>query len=84
MEQRRAAIWQIERASGVKRLFATGLRNPNGQPEPHSGALWTAVNERDELGSDLVPDYITSVKALFMAGLTATASMSTCGAAAKA
>jgi len=63
MEEGRAAIWQIERASGAKRLFATGLRNPNGLAwEPHSGALWTAVNERDELGSDLVPDYITRVE----------------------
>lgn len=63
MEEGRAAIWQIERASGAKRLFATGLRNPNGLAwEPHSGALWTAVNERDELGSDLVPDYITQVE----------------------
>ena len=63
MEEGRAAIWQIERASGGKRLFATGLRNPNGLAwEPHSGALWTAVNERDELGSDLVPDYITQVE----------------------
>ena len=63
MEEGRAAIWQIERASGSKRLFATGLRNPNGLAwEPHSGALWTAVNERDELGSDLVPDYITKVE----------------------
>lgn len=63
MEEGRAAIWQVERASGAKRLFATGLRNPNGLAwEPHSGALWTAVNERDELGSDLVPDYITRVE----------------------
>ena len=63
IEEGRAAIWQIERASGSKRLFATGLRNPNGLAwEPHSGALWTAVNERDELGSDLVPDYITRVE----------------------
>ena len=63
IEEGRAAIWQIERASGSKRLFATGLRNPNGLAwEPHSGALWTAVNERDELGSDLVPDYITQVE----------------------
>ena len=63
MEEGRAAIWQVERASGAKRLFATGLRNPNGLAwEPHSGALWTAVNERDELGSDLVPDYITQVE----------------------
>jgi glucose/arabinose dehydrogenase len=62
-EQGRAAIWEVDPASGQHRLFATGLRNPNGLAwEPHSGALWTAVNERDEIGSDLVPDYITSVK----------------------
>lgn len=62
-EQGRAAIWEIDPASGKHRLFATGLRNPNGLAwEPRSGALWTAVNERDEIGSDLVPDYITSVK----------------------
>lgn len=62
-EQGRAAIWQVDPASGQHRLFATGLRNPNGLAwEPHSGVLWTAVNERDEIGSDLVPDYITSVK----------------------
>ncbi|HSX70437.1 MAG TPA: sorbosone dehydrogenase family protein, partial [Pseudomonas sp.] len=63
MEDGRAAIWEVDRASGQKRLFATGLRNPNGLAwEPHTGALWTAVNERDEIGSDLVPDYITSVR----------------------
>jgi glucose/arabinose dehydrogenase len=62
-EEGRAAIWEIDVASGTKRLFATGLRNPNGMDwEPFSGALWTAVNERDELGHNLVPDYITSVK----------------------
>ena len=62
-EQGRAAIWEIDRTSGRKRLFATGLRNPNGMAwEPQSGVLWTVVNERDELGDDLVPDYLTSVK----------------------
>lgn len=62
-EQGRAAIWEIDPATGTHRLFATGLRNPNGLAwEPHSKQLWTAVNERDEIGSDLVPDYITSVK----------------------
>ena len=62
-EEGRAAIWEIDRASGQQRIFASGLRNPNGLDwEPSSGALWTAVNERDEIGSDLVPDYITSVK----------------------
>lgn len=62
-EQGRAAVWEIDRASGRKRLFATGLRNPNGLAwEPHSKVLWTVVNERDELGDDLVPDYLTSVK----------------------
>jgi glucose/arabinose dehydrogenase len=63
IEEDRAAIWEIDRASGQKRLFASGLRNPNGLGwEPTTGALWTVVNERDELGSDLVPDYLTSVK----------------------
>jgi glucose/arabinose dehydrogenase len=63
IEEGRAAIWEIDRASGQKRLFASGLRNPNGLGwEPTTGVLWTVVNERDELGSDLVPDYLTSVK----------------------
>lgn len=62
-EQGRAAIWEIDPATGATRLFGTGLRNPNGLDwEPTTGALWTAVNERDELGSDLVPDYMTSVR----------------------
>jgi glucose/arabinose dehydrogenase len=63
LEEGRAAIWEIDRASGRSRIFASGLRNPNGLAwEPQTGALWTAVNERDELGDDLVPDYITSVR----------------------
>ena len=62
-EQGRAAIWEVDRATGNQRIFASGLRNPNGMAwEPKTGKLWTAVNERDEIGSDLVPDYITSVK----------------------
>jgi glucose/arabinose dehydrogenase len=62
-EQNRAAILEVDRASGQWRVFASGLRNPNGMGwEPRSGALWAVVNERDELGSDLVPDYLTSVK----------------------
>ncbi|WP_458128244.1 PQQ-dependent sugar dehydrogenase [Pseudomonas sp. Z2-11] len=62
-EEGRAAIWEVDRATGTHRIFAAGLRNPNGLAwEPRSGALWTAVNERDEIGSDLVPDYITSVR----------------------
>ncbi|WP_447755402.1 PQQ-dependent sugar dehydrogenase [Pseudomonas nicosulfuronedens] len=62
-EQNRAAILQIDLSSHNVRVFASGLRNPNGLGwEPNSGALWTAVNERDELGNDLVPDYMTSVK----------------------
>ena len=63
IEEGRAAIWEIDRATGEKRLFATGLRNPNGMAwEPETGVLWTVVNERDELGHDLVPDYLTSVR----------------------
>ena len=62
-EEGRAAIHEVDIASGTQRLFATGLRNPNGMAwEPGTGALWTVVNERDELGNDLVPDYLTSVK----------------------
>ncbi|WP_402719602.1 PQQ-dependent sugar dehydrogenase [Janthinobacterium rivuli] len=62
-EDGRAAIWQVTRATGKARVYATGLRNPVGLAwQPKTGALWTAVNERDELGNDLVPDYMTSVK----------------------
>lgn len=62
-EVNRAAIWEVDPAIGASRIFASGLRNPNGLAwQPQSGALWTAVNERDEIGSDLVPDYMTSVK----------------------
>ena len=62
-EAERAAIWEVDVKNGAYRLFASGLRNPNGLAwEPASGALWTVVNERDELGSDLVPDYLTSVR----------------------
>lgn len=62
-EEGRAAIWEIDVASGTKRLYATGLRNPVGMAwGPDGKTLWTAVNERDELGSDLVPDYMTSVR----------------------
>ena len=62
-EENWASIWEVDRASGRWRIFASGLRNPNGLSwEPQSGALWAVVNERDELGPDLVPDYLTSVK----------------------
>jgi glucose/arabinose dehydrogenase len=62
-EAGRAAIWEIDPATGSHRIFAGGLRNPNGLAwGPVSGRLWTAVNERDEIGSDLVPDYMTSVQ----------------------
>ena len=63
IEEGRAAIWEVDVATGSKRLFAGGLRNPVGMAfEPQTRALWTVVNERDELGSDLVPDYLTSVR----------------------
>ena len=59
----RATILEIDLKSGQSRIFASGLRNPNGLGwEPQTGQLWTVVNERDEIGSDLVPDYLTSVK----------------------
>lgn len=62
-EAERASVWELNLADGSHRIFASGLRNPNGLAwEPHSGALWTVVNERDELGSDLVPDYMTALK----------------------
>ena len=68
-----AAIFEIDPATRQSRLFASGLRNPNGLAwQPDSGALWTTVNERDFLGSDLVPDYMTSVEdGRFTAGRTA-------------
>ena len=59
----RAAIWEYDIASGQKREFAGGIRNPNGIDfEPTTGAMWTVSNERDEIGNDLPPDYLTSVK----------------------
>ncbi|MES2605354.1 MAG: sorbosone dehydrogenase family protein [Pseudomonadota bacterium] len=62
-EENRAAILEINPANGRTELFASGLRNPNGMAwQPQTGELWTVVNERDEIGSDLVPDYMTSVK----------------------
>jgi glucose/arabinose dehydrogenase len=62
-EEGRAAIWEVNPQTGEHRIFASGLRNPNGLGfEPETGVLWTAVNERDEIGSDLVPDFMTSVR----------------------
>ena len=62
-EQGRAAIWAVDAATGAHRVFASGLRNPVGMAwQPQTGALWAAVNERDEIGSDLVPDYMTAVR----------------------
>jgi glucose/arabinose dehydrogenase len=63
IEYRRAAVLEVDVESGASRIFASGLRNPTGlQWEPKSGKLWTIVNERDEIGADLVPDYMTSVQ----------------------
>ncbi|AGA87740.1 glucose/sorbosone dehydrogenase [Stutzerimonas stutzeri RCH2] len=62
-EENRAAILEVDPQRKTMRLFASGLRNPNGLAwQPESGSLWTTVNERDEIGSDLVPDYMTSVR----------------------
>jgi len=62
-EAERAAVWEVDTRTGAHRVFASGLRNPVGMAwEPETGALWVAVNERDELGSDLVPDYMTAVR----------------------
>ncbi|HCW97920.1 MAG TPA: L-sorbosone dehydrogenase [Pantoea sp.] len=62
-EYHRAAVLEVDAATGASRLYATGLRNPTGlQWEPQSNRLWAIVNERDEIGSDLVPDYMTAVQ----------------------
>ncbi len=62
-EYRRAAVLEVDVASGASRIFASGIRNPTGlQWEPHTGKLWAIANERDEIGADLVPDYMTSVQ----------------------
>jgi glucose/arabinose dehydrogenase len=62
-EEGRAAIWEVEPRTGAHRLYASGLRNAVGLAiEPQTGMLWASVNERDEIGSDLVPDYMTSVR----------------------
>lgn len=61
-EQDRARIWEVDPVTGATRIYATGLRNPNGLTfQPATGKLWTVVNERDEIGQNLVPDYMTSV-----------------------
>jgi glucose/arabinose dehydrogenase len=63
VEEGRAAIWEVDRRTGLKRLYAGGLRNPTGVAfEPQTGKLWAIVNERDEIGPNLVPDYLTSVR----------------------
>lgn len=62
-EALRAAVWEVDTKTGASRIFASGLRNPVGLAwDPRSALLWTAVNERDELGSDLVPDYMTALR----------------------
>lgn len=63
VEEERAMVWQIDAATGASRRFATGLRNPTALAiQPGLGQLWAVVNERDELGPNLVPDYLTSVR----------------------
>jgi len=63
VEEGRAAIWEVDRATGFKRIFASGLRNPTGVAfEPQTHILWAVANERDEIGPNLVPDYATSVR----------------------
>ncbi|WP_439536901.1 PQQ-dependent sugar dehydrogenase [Methyloversatilis sp.] len=63
VEENRAVVWQVDASSGATRTFATGLRNPTALAlEPASRQLWAVVNERDELGPELVPDYLTSVR----------------------
>lgn len=63
VEYRRADILEVDVATGASRIYAAGIRNPTGlQWEPQTGKLWAIANERDELGADLVPDYLTSVQ----------------------
>ncbi|TCV93173.1 glucose/arabinose dehydrogenase [Luteibacter rhizovicinus] len=63
VEYRRADVLEVDVATGASRIYASGLRNPTGlQWEPQTGKLWAIVNERDEIGADLVPDYLTSVQ----------------------
>jgi glucose/arabinose dehydrogenase len=63
VELGRAAIWEVDRSTGLKRIYAAGLRNPTGVAfEPQTGKLWAIANERDEIGPNLVPDYLTSVR----------------------
>jgi glucose/arabinose dehydrogenase len=63
VEYRRADVLEVDTATGASRIYAAGIRNPTGlQWEPKTGQLWTIANERDEIGADLVPDYLTSVK----------------------
>ena len=63
VEEGRAAIWEVDRATGMKRIYASGVRNPTGLAfEPTTRKLWAIANERDEIGPDLVPDYLTSVQ----------------------
>ncbi|MFC7704824.1 PQQ-dependent sugar dehydrogenase [Plastorhodobacter daqingensis] len=63
VEEGRAAIWELDLATGAARIFASGLRNPVGMAwEPQTGTLWTVVNERDGLGDETPPDYLTSVQ----------------------
>ncbi len=63
VEYGRAAIYEVDRATGAKRIYASGVRNPTGVAfEPQTEKLWAIANERDEIGPDLVPDYLTSVK----------------------
>src|SRR5690606_41181640 len=62
-EADRAVVWQVDAQSGMHKTYATGLRNPTALAiHPDDGGLWAVVNERDEIGPDLVPDYLTSVQ----------------------
>ena len=63
IEEDRAVVWEIDRASGARRTYVSGIRNPTALAvEPTSGAIWSVVNERDEIGENLVPDYLTSLR----------------------